>query len=239
MPISNKTRKIIWARSGNICSICKAKLVSDKAEPYPSTIFGEECHIISQRPNGPRHISIDNYDDEDNLIILCANCHKSIDNNLEYYTVEKIKKLKDIHQTEIREKLIKTDLKNIFSKVNDVTILPKVSTGKTLLNLLDEPYGFYIDYEDTTVKEDIEFIARIIETLTDYSDLFQMNDEIGYKISKINNLQNILNEIDASGFVLFGEKTVRDIVINNIKHNNWMVSSIYLMKKENPNIVRY
>jgi hypothetical protein len=239
MPISNKTRKIIWARSGNICSICKAKLVSDKSEPYSSTVFGEECHIISQRPKGPRHKLIDDYDVEDNLIILCANCHKSIDNNVGYYTDEKIKEIRENHQREVRDRLIKNDPNNIYNKVNGVTILPKVNTGKQLLELLDTTYGLMMDYEDSSDPDEIEFMSITIETLTDYADLLDSDKDLGYKISKITPLTTLLNEIDERGFAIFGEKTKRNITLYGATQKDWIVSSVYLMKKENPNVIRY
>ena len=54
MAISDKTRKKLWAKSGNRCSICKTDLFSNKEKAEDLNI-GEECHIISSKPKGPRH----------------------------------------------------------------------------------------------------------------------------------------------------------------------------------------
>ena len=56
MGISSKTRKNLWAKSGNRCSICKIELFSKKKGKDEFNI-GEECHIISSNTNGPRHKS--------------------------------------------------------------------------------------------------------------------------------------------------------------------------------------
>ncbi len=54
MPISNKTRKFLWSKSGNRCAICKTELFTNKADKDDLNI-GEECHIISFKKNEPRH----------------------------------------------------------------------------------------------------------------------------------------------------------------------------------------
>ena len=54
MPITDKTRKILWGRSGNRCAICKNELVIDATGQDAESVVAEECHIISPRQNGPR-----------------------------------------------------------------------------------------------------------------------------------------------------------------------------------------
>lgn len=88
MAITDRTRKILWARSGNSCTMCKTNLVQPQSEQGASVIVGEECHIISEQPRGPRfeQLANFNYDSESNLLLLCANCHKIVDDNVMYYT---------------------------------------------------------------------------------------------------------------------------------------------------------
>lgn len=42
MSISNKTRKELWAKSGNRCAICKKKLVNKISKDEDSFIIGDE-----------------------------------------------------------------------------------------------------------------------------------------------------------------------------------------------------
>ncbi len=55
MNITDKDRKILWGRSGNRCAICKHELVIEATPNDAESVVGEECHIISGSPNGPRH----------------------------------------------------------------------------------------------------------------------------------------------------------------------------------------
>ena len=97
MSISDKTRKILWGMSGNRCAICKIKLVIDATDEDSESVVGDECHIISGAPAGPRYSSsfpLEKIDQEENLILLCKVHHKMIDDQHETYTGEIVKGIK-------------------------------------------------------------------------------------------------------------------------------------------------
>ena len=72
MAITSKTRKELWAKSGNRCAICKKELVHQISQEDGSFIIGDECHIISSSIDGPRYKpGIEDYDSYDNLLLLC------------------------------------------------------------------------------------------------------------------------------------------------------------------------
>lgn len=107
MNISEKDRKQLWAKSGNRCAICKQKLFLSN-ETGTDFNIGEECHIISKAPNGPRHIpNLDNYDTYDNLILLCCAHHKEIDdrNNVSLYPPQQLYQIKEKHEKWVEETL--------------------------------------------------------------------------------------------------------------------------------------
>ena len=94
MAISELTRKALWGRAGNRCAICDATLVPKPLGGRPSLI-GEECHIVARRPGGPRGDQpVPEVHGYDNLILLCANCHKLVDDQPEHYTTERLRQVK-------------------------------------------------------------------------------------------------------------------------------------------------
>jgi predicted restriction endonuclease len=115
MPITDKTRKNLWAKSGNRCAICKKELFSN-VEKQKDTNIGEECHIISSKFNGPRYKSgITDYDVYDNLILLCRNHHKIIDDLTDTYTEEVLRYFKLNHENWVSASLnssLETENKN-------------------------------------------------------------------------------------------------------------------------------
>jgi hypothetical protein len=120
MAISAKTRKTLWALSGNQCAICKTPLVHPKDDFNHQLIIGEECHIISEQANGPRHQKINNfdYDDSSNLLLLCCNHHRTVDERVNQYSVDILKNIKLEHEKYIASK------SNSTNKID----LPKIET---------------------------------------------------------------------------------------------------------------
>lgn len=97
MAISDKTRKVLWGRSGNRCAICKNELVIDATEQDDESVIAYECHIISSKPNGPRHdpsYPADKLDSYDNLILLCRTNHKMVDDQSTTFIANILRQIK-------------------------------------------------------------------------------------------------------------------------------------------------
>lgn len=107
MAIATKTRKILWGRSGNRCAICQTELVLEK-DPFSRNLnIGEECHIISKKEKGPRHQNIPDfdYDDSENLLLLCCNHHTMIDEQVEKYPIGALHQIKSEHEDWVKVNL--------------------------------------------------------------------------------------------------------------------------------------
>lgn len=104
MSIKVNDVKKLWGNAGGKCSICKVEL-----SPIDShSILGEMAHIIAQSPNGPRgsqKLSTSGRDQYENLILLCPNHHKTIDNDFTKWTIDKLKKTKAEHELWVNERL--------------------------------------------------------------------------------------------------------------------------------------
>jgi hypothetical protein len=95
---SDAVIKRLFARSGNRCAYprCTVEIVQGE------TVVGEVCHIRAVRPDGPRHDPDQSPNDRhgyENLILLCANHHKVVDDDPEAYTVERLLKMKADHES--------------------------------------------------------------------------------------------------------------------------------------------
>lgn len=95
-----KIIKRLFAHSGNKCAFpeCKTDLVEANGN---GTVLGEICHIKARSPKGPR---FDNGQTEqernayDNLILLCANHHKLVDDNANIFSVSVLSEMKKSHE---------------------------------------------------------------------------------------------------------------------------------------------
>ncbi|MFD0675606.1 MULTISPECIES: HNH endonuclease [unclassified Paenibacillus] len=158
MSISDKTRKILWGRSGNRCTICKIELVVEATIKNDPSVIGEECHVISGQANGPRYNSefdkeiIDSYD---NLILLCRVHHKMIDDQQETYTEHILKQMKDNHEKWVAKRLDEQTTKfepmrirRIQENIPDV--LSRLISGKDIISIIDGALGYQFDHDEST-----------------------------------------------------------------------------------------
>ena len=106
--VKENTRRLLYAKSGNMCAMygCTNALVHAN-----TANISEICHIEAVNENGARYN--DNLSDEyvnsyENLILLCPTCHNIIDSKLNesLYTVEFIKRMKEMHEQQVQEALM-------------------------------------------------------------------------------------------------------------------------------------
>jgi hypothetical protein len=117
MSISLKTHKLLWGRSGNMCAFpgCRKILVVDKTSSDDPSIIGEEAHVVAKKEDGPRgksDLTEEQRDKYDNLILLCNEHHKIIDDQQNEYTIKKLHSFKIKHETWVKENLNEDPKKN-------------------------------------------------------------------------------------------------------------------------------
>lgn len=100
--------KILWGRAANRCSFpdCKIELTPAGGK----NTLGEIAHIVAKSPEGPRgesDLPTESRDSYENRILLCPTHHKTIDNDPETYTVEKLHQMKQKHEEWVSERLDK------------------------------------------------------------------------------------------------------------------------------------
>ena len=108
MGISDKTRKLLWGRSGSRCAFCRQELCVDSTPLDGESIVGDECHIHSKETNGPRFVSPQPFDDMDcypNLILLCRVHHKQVDDQQNTYASAVLIKMKNEHECWVTQTL--------------------------------------------------------------------------------------------------------------------------------------
>lgn len=200
MAISDKNRKILWGKSGNKCAMCRHTLVFDSTQMDNESIVGEECHIISGANKGPRSnpdFPKDKIDDVSNLILLCRVHHKQIDDQVETYTPELLRTIKNNHEKWVEDKLKdhpeipKVQIKRTKEEIPEK--LPVINTGKEMFNLAAGAYAFYNDYSDNLTDEELDIVASFIQNVKDWAELANEMEPI----QKINASRELDKEIKA------------------------------------------
>lgn len=234
MAINDKTRKNLWAKSGNRCSICKVELFSTLKDKNNLNI-GEECHIISSKENGPRFkIGIIDYDTYENLILLCGNHHKEIDSLTETFTEEIIRYIKTNH-----ENWVGNTLNNAINSVQNKApkFLARITSGKELFNIISECLASNIDYDEAESEEEANYIASVFQQFSDFCDLSDTVDPYD-KVKMGFELNELLKELDIKGYFLFGERTLEKVKFSNGETDKWSIATLILRKKENKDVIK-
>lgn len=110
--ISERTRKIVWARAGGMCSYsgCLKNLILAPTSPGDSpVVVGELAYIVGQSENGPRGkepFRGNDRNNPENLLLLCADHHKLIDQQINAYPAARLYLMKDNHEQWVREHLL-------------------------------------------------------------------------------------------------------------------------------------
>jgi len=104
MAILDRDIKLLWGRAAGRCSHCKVPVTENKHSVTDAFPFGENAHIIAERPGGPRGgegLPDGLRNSYFNLILLCPNCHTKIDKAPEDFPPERLRQIKSDHEAEM------------------------------------------------------------------------------------------------------------------------------------------
>ena len=191
MSISNPELKKLYGLAAGRCSICKINVFDNDVH------IGEMAHIIAKKPKGARgkvNLSGD-INGYDNLILLCANHHTEVDQNPGYYTVEKLVRIKDEHESSVT---------SLFEapkdRVNDISFLNTFMQFVPFTRL-----RYYVEHLPRSVNLDLCTVGDMFEALlNDNPHLYPLNDKSlqSYFSSFISSYSNLWSVI--SGYTNVG-----------------------------------
>jgi hypothetical protein len=185
---TDNTLKRLYGMSGNQCSFpeCTQKLTNAK-----NALDSNVCHIEAHSPRGERYnpnMTNKERNDYPNLIVLCPQ-HHSETNDVDKYTVEILKTMKQKHEMEVVEKMSSqkkiSAIAKIVSKIAEIDI-DEIKGSETLFSFKPE--------------EKIKF-----NNIKIYKPLFEE-----YRVYS-SQLNTIYNEMDEEGSLK------KKIILQNIK----------------------
>lgn len=242
MGISDKTRKVLWGRSGNRCAICKRELVIDASSSDEESVVGEECHIVSGKLGGPRYdpsFPSDQIDAYGNLILLCRVHHKMVDDQSETYTANTLQQMKVNHEKWVSEKLKDSNGSNLIRlrKAKDGTpdFLTRLTSGKEILNLVDGACAYDFDHDELRNQEEVDLAGGFLQVVQDWGELGSLEAydkaRIGFGLTKS------LQELEKAGFWVFGGREIRTLEGRIGEPSIWPIAIIRVLRRTNEAIV--
>lgn len=107
---SDRTLKLLWGRAAGRCAMpeCRVELFAEATGYDPIVVIGEIAHVAAAADGGPRaapSLATVDRNAYENLILLCQNCHSRIDGQPGFYTVPRLKDIKQAHEAWVRASL--------------------------------------------------------------------------------------------------------------------------------------
>lgn len=244
MAISDKTRKVLWGRSGNRCAICRQRLVVDETSADAESVVGDECHIHSGAPNGPRHdatVDLQSIDGLENLLLLCRIHHKMVDDQFETYSAELLRSIKANHEKWVEDRFSEeADHPPIRVKRSRDEIperLLPVESGAELFNLAIGCHGSYQNHNDDLNDEEVEIVGGFLQNLSDWIDIAGDLEPID-KVRAKKSLSDELEDLRSKGFLVFAAKERQRIEGGVSGPSDFFVLHVTVARENDPNIVR-
>jgi len=245
MQISDKTRKVLWGRSGNRCAICKHELVIDATRHDDESVVADECHIISSRPSGPRCDSSypsDKLDSYENLILLCRTHHKMVDDQTATFTTDILRQMKCNHEVWVSQRLADGQraqpvrLRRV--KQNIPSFLSRLTTGQEVLNLVTNAMAYGFGHDELKSQDEVDLVGAFLEIAQDWGEI-SADLDAGRRVQISYDLTKSLQELEEAGFFVFGGREVQLLEGGDqTTPSSWPVAIIRVLRKDNPAIAR-
>jgi hypothetical protein len=243
MAISDKDRKLLWGRSHNRCAYCQQLLSVEARTDDRAAIVGDEAHIISGAPNGPRGtesicVGIDSYE---NLVLLCRTHHKMIDDQPHEFTVDRLIEMKKHHEdvTEARFSSERKSMSPLPIRVKQDPLAPKIAltwmqTGSDIWSVIADAQSWKFFPLDENDSSEIQQDAA-----DDFLSLAQDYGNVSFEIA-LEGLSAIrsakrqfgehLNILQQLGLVVFGRR-VRLVVTGGVTPDEyWMQGELIVLR---------
>jgi len=244
MAITDKTRKLIWGKSGNRCAMCRHVLCIDATLLDDESIIGDECHIVSKRENGPRFdpdYLDEKLDSYENLILLCRIHHKQIDDQYTTYTTEILKKIKENHEKWVTTQLDKEPIFNPEIRIKRIPqnvpkYLQRITSGKEIFKIVDGAETFQFDNDELLNEKEVKIVGEFLDIVKDWGDLGPELDP-SYRVDISYRLTSLIIELDEIGFWVFGARE-KQILIANGQETDWSMGIVLVARKLNSQILK-
>ncbi len=244
MSISDRTRKLLWGRSGNRCAICRAELIMCASPPDQESVVGDECHIVSARPCGPRHepdLSADEADAYPNLLLLCRVHHKLVDDQATAFTKDVLIQIKSKHEEWVASVLASernpSSVRIRRLKENIPEYLTRITSGKELLQLVQGCCASTTNYDELTDEVEVELIGDFLQTVRDWVDLL-VDVEPSQRVRAEFELTKTLADLDTAGFAVFGAREIRVIEGGKGPPSDFPLLHLQVLRKDNESIIK-
>ena len=243
MTISARSRKLLWGRSGSRCAMCRRELIMAGTHVDDESIVGDECHIVSAVPGGPRHdpsFARERLDEYSNLLLACKVHHKLIDDQELQYTASRLTNLKASHEEWVSEQLESIGSHTQPLQIHQVpettpAFLPRIRAGKEILAIVTDASAYASHYDDLRNETEDELVASFLQDVQDWGELGL--ESMSDRMRAARSLDEHIRELGRAGFWVFGCCEQQILEGGTGPETDWTVAHIRVLRNSNAEII--
>ena len=215
--------------------------MAEATEHDLESVVGEECHIVSAKRSGPRHVPsvhLTEFDAYDNLILLCRDHHKVVDDQRETYTAECLREMKKGHERWVSDRLSDSQgfgaAKVLSVPGNTPAFLAQLRTGQEVLRITMDACAYSREHDELLSQEEVDLVGGFLEVVEDFGDIAS---ELGAgERAQIEfDLTQSLRKLEQAGFWVFGFREMK-CLRGNGKEAEWPVAILRVVREGNDEI---
>lgn len=221
--------------------MCRAVLVREGAAGNGLTVIGDECHIVSPVPGGPRaSIPLDDLDGYDNLVLLCPNDHRLIDTLVADYPRDRVLAIKGAHEDWVRTTLAASDgLSPLTILRARPTALRLLGTAKELLDVAVSAEESSLDHEDIESEDELDLVAGFLQLVHDHAEIWD-DYEPAFRIRSTFELDREMKKLKEQGWLVFGARAHGKLRGGKSGgDSDWDTAYLRLVRADSADIVRF
>ena len=180
-------------------------------------------------------------DSYSNLVLLCADDHKRIDDQPDVFTIDKLHQLKTEHETwaaaKFAEETEEEDAPFVQVKAKDEDSIPfdMMMTGKQLWGVVASASLYYFQTVDADVDREVAKLADdFLTTARDWGDIAEEVQNQGFDAVRDaqESIQELLIELVQKGLFVYSRRVVRTIKGGVRPPSPWPTSWLVILTAE-------
>ena len=223
--------------------MCRRELIMPDTPIDDESIVGDECHIISAVPGGPRHdpeFPREKLNHHANLLLLCKVHHKLIDDQPLEYTASRLAKMKALHEKWVSEQLDSSHsgtppLRVRRTAQDTPAFLRRIRSGKELLDIVTNACAFAPHYDNLCNEAEDELVAGFLQDAQDWGELGL--DSVRDRMRAGRSLDDHIGELERAGLWVFACREKSIVEGGTGPATDWPIAHIQVLRDTNPEII--
>lgn len=176
-------------------------------------------------------------------VSMCRVHHKMIDDLVDDYTADKLRRIKEEHELWVSDRL-NDEIPNVDPirirriKENIPHILLGLTTGNELTGILDGAMSFSFDHDEPRDEDEMKLISEFAQAIQDCGDLWS-DLEVGEKVKMAYLMTGFLERLEKNEYYVFGARENQVIEGGYERPKDWPVAIVHVRHKGNPEIQRF